>query len=626
METNTFKTMVNRAARVIGVGCIAGCALSAPACGGLPDEDGTDVVTETDPIINGTTLTSDTIGTPIYNAAQQCSATMIRKDWMLTAQHCLRWPDGRLNNPGDVLAGMVNHAPTQPGVRIVRHPSLDVALVQLAGPLTDNSGQSFTNPIYVGPASSLVSKPVYIQGWGDNVITSCTPEGGSGTGSVVLRSMTAAVNQLPNPKEYKILPNFPAGQIPFKGDSGSTPFTTVNGFRRPTGVSAYVHCDINPLRVTDAFFVRSDAFRGWLQGVVGTGITGGRISGFERPDKATVIAYTEGSPAHIKLLAKGSPTTPDWTLTDLGGSTRSGTDVPSYVRGDGTAAVLYVNSSNHIVEIRPGFNGTWISTDLTADAGGSNVSLAAGHIAAYVRGDNLATGESVTSVVYGSSDGNIRELRWSPGAAHWTSALLTSPGSPSGGNPVGYVRGDGVNTVVYVDTSGHIQELAQFNGWIRTDLTGFLGVPTVAGGATVHVYTRSDGYSIVLYRDGAQDIWELAMNSNGGWSAANLTSQFGCAKTTTDPYGYVRPDGINAVVFRDPDSHVHELSLDGTWLCNDLSAATGAPDISFIGPYAFVGSDLHSHVVYRSADGHVRDLVLNVQWVATDPTQVAGGP
>ena len=55
-------------------------------------------------------------------------------------------------------------------------------------------------------------------------------------------------------------------------------------------------------------------------------------------------------------------------------------------------------------------------------------------------------------------------------------------------------------------------------------------------------------------------------------------------------------------------------------------AATGAPDISFIGPYAFVGWDLHSHVVYRSADGHVRDLVLNVQWVATDPTQVAGGP
>ena len=604
---------VRRSAGTFPVGCIAGCALAALACSDLP-ADG--VLIETDQIINGTSVATDNIGTPVVDSAEICSGTMIRKDWLLTAKHCLTWQGGRLADASEVRAS-IKDGEDQLGARIVRHLDLDVALVSMTAPLTGTSGQTFANPLYVGSDASLVSQPVEIQGWGFGQITSCSDGGATATGDVTgLKSMTAPINQMSSATKYRMVPAFPGGQIAFIRDSGSTPFTTVNNFRRPTGVTVDVRCHADPLQVYEAFFVRSDAFRGWLQGVVGTGITGGPISGFERPDKASVIVYTNGTPLHVKMLAKGSPGAPDWTLTDLGGTPRSGSDVPSYVRADGTAAVLYVNTSNHIIEVRPGFNGSWVSTDITADGIGSNVA-AGGHIAAYVRSDN------VTSVVYASSDGNIRELKRAPGAAHWVSNLLTAPGSPSGGNPVGYVRGDATNAVVYVDQVGHIQQLTLANGWSRSDLTDVTGAPAVAPGAVPHVYSRSDGYSIVLYRDVNQDIWELAMTAGGSWSAADLTSMFACRKAASDPYGYVRSDGLNAVVFKGTDSHPWELFLGGTWFCNDLQGT--APEVGAVGPYPFVGSDLRSHVVYRSGDGHIRDLRFDGDWIHTDPTQIAGG-
>jgi hypothetical protein len=628
MKKNTSRVLANGSVRARGGACIAGCVLSALSCGDLSGQGGTDVETKGDPIVNGTVVSSDAVGTPavLSPANGTCTGTMIRKDWLLTARHCVAgsdWVDATISGSGM----------TQTGTRIVLHPAtlgldLDVALVKMDGPVVDVNGHSFTNPLYVGPISYLVSQApsVYLQGRGDNVVTTCDADGGTGTGSGTLRSGSALVNQIWNASQYRLVPAFPTWQGPFSGDSGSTPFTTVNNVRRPTGVTALSRCQTSPLGVKEAFIIRSDAFRGWLQGVVGTGITGGPISGFERPDKASVIAYTAGSPLHVKVLAKGSPTTPDWTLKDLGGTPRPGTDVPSYVRGDGVDAVLYVGTNDHIFELRPGFNGTWISTDLTADAGGWGVALG-GHIAAYVRSDNLGTGESITAVVYGSSDGNIRELRWSPGATHWTAGLLTPAGSPSGGSPVGYVRGETTNAVVYVDQAGHVQELTSWNGgWVRSDMTNYTGAPAVASGAAAHVYSRSDGISVILFRDANQDIWELSMTPTGAWYANNLMALFGCQKASGDPYGYVRPDGISEIVYKGTDSHVREMNLDGTWYCNDLTAATGAPDVGAVGPYPFVGSDQHSHVVFRSGDGHVRDLLLNVQWTSTDPTQVAGGP
>src|SRR5438045_327382 len=74
------------------------------------------------------------------------------------------------------------------------------------------------------------------------------------------------------------------------------------------------------------------------------------------------------------------------------------------------------------------------------------------------------------------------------------------------------------------------------------------------------------------------------MTPTGAWSANNLTSLFGCQKASGDPYGYVRPDGISEIVYKGTDSHVREMNLDGTWSCNDLTGATGAPDVGSVGP------------------------------------------
>jgi hypothetical protein len=589
------------------------------------------VETTADPIINGTPVGNDTIGTPgVFTPANgSCTGTMIRKDWLLTARHCVAG-----TTPDWVDVSIVGTGITKSGTRVVLHPAdplgadLDVALVKMEAPVVDGNGNSFTNPLYVGAIGSLIlqAPSLYLQGRGDNVVTTCTVDGGTGTGSGTLRSGTVLVNQLASASQYRMVPTSPNYQGPWSGDSGSTPFTTVNGIKRPTGVTVLSRCQTNPMRVQEAFAIRSDAIRGWVQGIVGNGTTGGQISGFERPDKASVIAYTAGSPLHVKVLAKGSPTTPDWTLSDIGGTPRAGTDVPSYVRGDGVDAVLYVGTNNHIFEVRQSSAGGWITTDLTLNAGGSDVA-AGGHIGAYVRSDNLATGESITSVVYGSSDGKIRELRWSPGATHWVAGQMTDPTSAGGVNPAPYVRGEATNAVDFIDSSGHLQELTHSpGGWFQWDMTNILGAPTVGSGGVAHGYSRSDGISVILFRDANQDIWELSMTPDGWWYANDLTSQYSCQKAAGDPYGYVRPDGISAFVYKGTDSNVWEMSLDGTWYCNYLSAATGAPTVGSVGPYPFVGSDQHSHVVYRSGDGHIRDLLLNFQWTATDPTQIAGGP
>jgi hypothetical protein len=631
MKARTFRAFANRSARGLGGVFIAGCALSVLSCGNLSDQGGTDVETTADPIINGTPVGNDTIGTPgVFTPANgSCTGTMIRKDWLLTARHCVAG-----TTPDWVDVSIVGTGITKSGTRVVLHPAdplgadLDVALVKMEAPVVDGNGNSFTNPLYVGAIGSLIlqAPSLYLQGRGDNVVTTCTVDGGTGTGSGTLRSGTVLVNQLASASQYRMVPTSPNYQGPWSGDSGSTPFTTVNGIKRPTGVTVLSRCQTNPMRVQEAFAIRSDAIRGWVQGIVGNGTTGGQISGFERPDKASVIAYTAGSPLHVKVLAKGSPTTPDWTLSDIGGTPRAGTDVPSYVRGDGVDAVLYVGTNNHIFEVRQSSAGGWITTDLTLNAGGSDVA-AGGHIGAYVRSDNLATGESITSVVYGSSDGKIRELRWSPGATHWVAGQMTDPTSAGGVNPAPYVRGEATNAVDFIDSSGHLQELTHSpGGWFQWDMTNILGAPTVGSGGVAHGYSRSDGISVILFRDANQDIWELSMTPDGWWYANDLTSQYSCQKAAGDPYGYVRPDGISAFVYKGTDSNVWEMSLDGTWYCNNLSAATGAPTVGSVGPYPFVGSDQHSHVVYRSGDGHIRDLLLNVQWTATDPTQIAGGP
>jgi hypothetical protein len=615
-----FVKVADRIHRAFRIASMAGCALTALGCGDSPEQGAGSVVQATDEIINGTAVLGDTIGTPVLISAEKCSGTLIRSNWIVSAKHCFTWANGRLAEASEVLASIQN-GPNQTAIRIVRHPSLDVAAVQFPGPFTDAAGRSFVNPLYVGSDATLASQSVYMQGWGWSAYTSCSPPAGSGIG---LRSWTAPITEMtPDLLSYRILGT--GGKVPFVGDSGTTPFFTVAGLRRPTGVLSYVECTPDGLQITGGVFTRSDAFRGWLQGVVGAGATGGPISGFERSDSAvTSVAYTAGATPHVKVLSRTPPGFRGgvlWSLADLGGAPRANSDVPAYVRHDGSSVVLYGNTSDHIIQLFKSTGSSWVTLDLNAQASAPAMA-AGGHFAAYVRNDNA------DAVVYPSADGHIRELIAVPGAFHWAVHDILPAGAPTGSRPVGFVRGDQINTVVYVDAAGHLQELTLWGStWIRTDQTLNNGVPTVIPNGGVHVYARSDGFSALMFRDITQDIWELAMHWDGWWLNANLTALFGCPKALEDPYGFVRADGAQSVVYKGTDSHVWELSLNGGWACNDLTGPIGAADIGGAPPYGFISADNKTHVVYRSADGHVRDLVQGGStWLASDLTALAGGP
>src|SRR3954471_2876516 len=152
MKVDAFSAFSNRSARVLGVVCIAGCALSVLSCGETSDEDPAGVGTRTGEIINGANLDGDGIGTPIISSLDRCTGTLIRNNWVLTAKHCL------LNGSREVapseVAAAIKGGPTQLGAeRIVRHRdangdpnnyvSVDVALVKFSAPLTDVWGNTF---------------------------------------------------------------------------------------------------------------------------------------------------------------------------------------------------------------------------------------------------------------------------------------------------------------------------------------------------------------------------------------------------------------------------------------------------------------------------------------------------
>jgi hypothetical protein len=198
--------------------------------------------------------------------------------------------------------------------------------------------------------------------------------------------------------------------------------------------------------------------------------------------------------------------------------------------------------------------------------------------------------------------------------------------SPS---PIGYVRSDGVNAVVYQGPDRHIYELALYpGGWDRTDLTTLAGAPLVLSDVDVPApYVRSDGVSAVVYRGPDYEIFELELLADG-WHVQNLLRPSGFPVAISSPRGYVRSDGFNAVVYVGYGDHVYEFALyaDG-WHLGDLSAQFGAPSAGPPNVWPYVRSDGFNAVVYFGAARHIYELGLYGDgWHAQDLTAYAGAP
>lgn len=234
----------------------------------------------------------------------------------------------------------------------------------------------------------------------------------------------------------------------------------------------------------------------------------------------------------------------------------------------------------------------------------------------YVRSDGIST------VIYCGSDGDIHELRLE---GTWIHANLTDiAGNPSClSSPVAYIRGDNVNAIVYKNSlNDHIIELYLDYTWKWNDRTPITsGFPIPLG--DLSAYTRSDGISTILYTGHDHHIYELRLDN--GWELADLTYISGAPDALERPYGYVR-NNINAIVYATTGTEpgrIVEIWLSDTWHYDELTLAPNAG--RGYKPIGYVRADGIPAVVYAGApDWHVQELRLQSGWHWTDLSSASG--
>jgi hypothetical protein len=277
-------------------------------------------------------------------------------------------------------------------------------------------------------------------------------------------------------------------------------------------------------------------------------------------------------------------------------------------------AVVYVTGEGHIHEIA--LKGTWQDRDLTAAAGAPVTYSGTPQLTAYQRSDG------VSMVVYRGTDDHIHSLylelvrqgtNWQE-VWHWAdlSAITGSPATAT--DPYGYVRSDGINTVIYVGNDGHIHELRLEGGWIWADLTAITGAPAASGSRPV-AYVRGDGINTIVYK-GVSDGHVHELRLDVSWLWADLTAISGAPLAMSDLSAYVRSDGISTINYAGFDGHIHDIRLETSWIWADLTAISGAPGTGYR-PYGYVRSDGVNAIVYATAgseSGRVYELRLENGW------------
>jgi hypothetical protein len=344
-----------------------------------------------------------------------------------------------------------------------------------------------------------------------------------------------------------------------------------------------------------------------LSQIAGAPLCGTGVADFSRPagcvtsDRVNTILYT-GRDGHIHRLRQGNG---DWAHTDVslaaGAPARALTSPAVCIRPDGTCAVMYGAQGNRLHELRLA-DATAAHADPTALAGAPPLTPVGPPT-------HLVRGDGVVAAVYTGTDGHIHQLalvagRWE----HSDLSALTQSTAHSLVRTTGYVRSDRTTSVIYVGTP--LMELAlPPNGrWTLTDLSSLVSAPAALLLRWPAGFVRADGIASVVYVAEDQLVHELSL-VDGRWQAAALSETAGAPKAFDKGVlmGYVRGDGVTAVVYRGIDSHVHELALTGgRWQQTDLSAAAGTPTGGF--PFGYVRADGSSGIVYAADDGSLHHL------------------
>ena len=280
-----------------------------------------------------------------------------------------------------------------------------------------------------------------------------------------------------------------------------------------------------------------------------------------------------------------------------------------YTRSDGVDVIVVRSPGSHVMEIV-----ALVATDLTHEANASVSVL--GDPWGYKRFDNT------NAVVYRGSDNDIHEL--SKGGSPWSDGDLNivshASGVPAQGNPIGYVRSDNKNAVIYRGSDNHLHEfgLAVGGAWEHNDLTSVSGLHSSLAGDPMG-YVRTDGLTTVVYRATDGHIHELGLTNGGSppWVDNDLFVASGeTVNAAFDPWGYQHDANKNAVVYVGTDGKLHQLLLTiGTnppWTHGTLPATQPAGT-----PSGYVRWDGKAAVVYRSVTtpSTIRETLLDGTWI-----------
>ncbi|MFJ9646471.1 hypothetical protein [Streptomyces sp. NPDC101206] len=272
----------------------------------------------------------------------------------------------------------------------------------------------------------------------------------------------------------------------------------------------------------------------------------------------------------------------------------------------------------------------WHHNDLTAAAGGTEISNAFNNLVGYTWDV-----DQTQHVAYHGTDGHVHEL-WFHHGSGWNHNDLTTaaPGSVAArGGLTGYTWDvDQTQHVVYHGFDGHLHELwfHHGSGWNHNDLTTAAPGSPGPGGLPAGYTWDVDQTQHVVYMGSPHGVDELWFHHGNGWRHNNLTRAAGGPPNSSSQrlVGYTWDvDKTQHVVSGGSNNHVNELWFNGQWHYNDLTVAAGGPIPT--GPEAAYTWDVDQtqHVVHGSSDGHLHELWFHHGngWNHNDLTTAAAG-